>query len=440
MAAEAGGTYQLLFSEDLRSWSPDFVRRHLFNEFGFLSWLSPQIGTGNAPLVWQTKSLNRQAYFAAWQYDFGPPFDEDGDQLPDYWEKRHFTDLSATPDGDTNGDGLTHLDEARLFVSPIAFDSDDDGLSDAEEVAYVPPLNPAARDTDGDTLTDGDELSVYHSDPHLADTDSDGLTDGFEVSVGSSPIKDEPAPVLDNVLPTFAEDLMVHFDFESSDQAGVLNRGQLGGHGRIVGQESYVTRESEKGEASRAIDLVSDPNDSLNVNHVETEFSLGDLGLSADGSEITVSLWRRTETGQRTTFLSAARNKDSAEAISFQIGSARQDRMLPLTVALRAPSWSSNAITQNTMQVGTWTHVFWTHGPGGQKVYINGNLNAQSSIGWTYLVPFGGKTLPLGSDSKLRLGAVQPSQPVPLPFRGTMDDVRIYRRVLPEGAIKRLAR
>ncbi len=42
--------------------------------------------------------------------------------------------------------------------------------------------NPFDPDTDDDGLTDGDEVNIYSSNPNLADTDGDGLTDAAEAS------------------------------------------------------------------------------------------------------------------------------------------------------------------------------------------------------------------------------------------------------------------
>ncbi len=61
---------------------------------------------------------------------------------------------------DSDGDGLTD-DSETLFhgTDPYDFDSDDDGLSDYEEITRNNPTNPNYWDSDGDGLSDG--LEVY---------------------------------------------------------------------------------------------------------------------------------------------------------------------------------------------------------------------------------------------------------------------------------------
>jgi hypothetical protein len=64
-------------------------------------------------------------------------------------------------------------------------DSDQDGLTDKEEITLG--TNPNNPDTDGDGLTDREEIKVYGTNPLSADTDSDGYPDGQEVKNGFNP-------------------------------------------------------------------------------------------------------------------------------------------------------------------------------------------------------------------------------------------------------------
>ncbi len=94
---------------------------------------------------------------------------------------------SSTQAVDTDGDGLSDAEEAKLGTDPNSPDTDGDGLTDGAEVNTY-HTNPLVADTDGDGLTDGDEVNVWHTDPTKADTDGDGFSDGQEVQNGFNPL------------------------------------------------------------------------------------------------------------------------------------------------------------------------------------------------------------------------------------------------------------
>ncbi len=65
-------------------------------------------------------------------------------------------------------------------------DADSDGLTvTEEETAGFDPRNP---DTDQDGLSDGEEVSIHGTDPLLADTDGDGQSDASELAAGTNPL------------------------------------------------------------------------------------------------------------------------------------------------------------------------------------------------------------------------------------------------------------
>lgn len=64
-------------------------------------------------------------------------------------------------------------------------DSDSDGIIDSMEMSYG--TDPFKADTDEDGLSDLDELSKYFTNPKIADTDGDGFSDGDEVKKGFNP-------------------------------------------------------------------------------------------------------------------------------------------------------------------------------------------------------------------------------------------------------------
>ncbi|MCO4763272.1 MAG: hypothetical protein KC502_17275 [Myxococcales bacterium] len=115
--------------------------------------------------------------------------------------------LPPSPNADSDGDGLTNGEEAKLGSNPTDVDSDDDGLpdglekqpgADSDKDGKINILDP---DSDNDGLPDGLEagfsdpskgtdlskkLFIPDLDPNtttlwlVADTDADGMTDGIE--------------------------------------------------------------------------------------------------------------------------------------------------------------------------------------------------------------------------------------------------------------------
>ena len=81
---------------------------------------------------------------------------------------------------DDDRDGLTNAEESELGTNPDNDDSDNDGLTDGDEVNEY-ETDPTDSDTDDDGLTDGAEIDEYDTDPTEEDSDEDGLTDGAEV-------------------------------------------------------------------------------------------------------------------------------------------------------------------------------------------------------------------------------------------------------------------
>jgi RHS repeat-associated protein len=93
--------------------------------------------------------------------------------------------LCALAGDDLDGDGVPGPVELVAGGSPFLFDTDGDGLSDAEEIAPddgATATDPRARDTDGDGATDAEERRPgpggVATDPALVDGDGDGVPDG----------------------------------------------------------------------------------------------------------------------------------------------------------------------------------------------------------------------------------------------------------------------
>ncbi len=108
--------------------------------------------------------------------------DSDSDGIPDAYEDL-FAFLDPNDGGDAGEDedldNLSNLEEYQQGTTPDDDDTDDDGLSDGDEVK-IHGSNPLFADTDGDGLDDGDEVTVHSTLPNDPDSDDDLIPDGYE--------------------------------------------------------------------------------------------------------------------------------------------------------------------------------------------------------------------------------------------------------------------
>ena len=98
-------------------------------------------------------------------------------------------DVSPVPTNsliDTDGDGLSNVEEQALGTDPVSIDTDGDGLNHRDEI-HVHKTSPLLSDTDNDGLSDRDEVFSWLTDPHNPDTDGDTHLDGTEVQNGYNP-------------------------------------------------------------------------------------------------------------------------------------------------------------------------------------------------------------------------------------------------------------
>ena len=151
--------------------------------------------------------------------------DADVDGLPDCWEIAHFAMLWVGPDDDPDADGLPNAQELLFSADPNNPDSEEDGLSDGEEVSTY-HSDPMETDTDGDGLTDGEEAMTYGTDPCSADTDQDQMPDAWEVEHKLDPLTNDGSEDPDNDgLPNVGEFLHLADPQNSDTDADGLNDG-----------------------------------------------------------------------------------------------------------------------------------------------------------------------------------------------------------------------
>ncbi|MDM8536732.1 FG-GAP-like repeat-containing protein [Desulfobacterales bacterium HSG17] len=149
--------------------------------------------------------------------------DTDADGMPDNWETANGLDPNEPSDAaaDTDGDGISNLEEFINGTDPASADTDGDGLDDAAEIAAgtnpadasdsdpanitdtdsdgMPDwweeqqgLNPAdasdaAVDSDNDGISNLEEIAAG-TDPNDSDSDNDGVSDGTEAETGTDPL------------------------------------------------------------------------------------------------------------------------------------------------------------------------------------------------------------------------------------------------------------
>lgn len=90
-------------------------------------------------------------------------------------------------------------------------DSDGDGLTDIDE-ARIHKTDPQLADTDTDGLADGLEVNQYWTLPLIVDTDGDTFLDGVEVRLDTDPTDNESFPLGTTV------------GFDDLDGDGISNR------------------------------------------------------------------------------------------------------------------------------------------------------------------------------------------------------------------------
>ncbi len=124
--------------------------------------------------------------------------DQDNDGISDTIEEYFGTDTS---NNDTDGDGLydnyellygfpdldpKEADTNNNGVNDGAEDTDGDGLSNLQEQELK--TSPLEKDTDRDGLDDYSEIDVHETNPLIEDTDGDGIIDGREIENSSNPL------------------------------------------------------------------------------------------------------------------------------------------------------------------------------------------------------------------------------------------------------------
>ena len=134
--------------------------------------------------------------------------DDDNDGLNNYLEAYYGTDPALA---DSDGDGLDdYLELAVISTDPSKADSMDDGIRDGD------------RDSDGDGLTNIEEVG-FGSDPAVIDSDGDGHSDYEEKMSGTDPmfaVYDEAWLMADEPAVSVAAYPSLNYNYSTVDSDG----------------------------------------------------------------------------------------------------------------------------------------------------------------------------------------------------------------------------
>ena len=350
--------------------------------------------------------------------------DEDGDGLPDFYENEiagNLTDLNGNEagpgpgagTGDFDGDGLTDLDEyEETSTNPIKADTDGDGLTDGVETntgTYVSATNtgtnPKKADSDKDGLADGVETNTGEfvdeentgTDPNNPDSDGDGYSDGGEVVGGTDPTDENskgaiPAPFL-------------YLDFES--EAADLSENEY--NGEVDGDVTFDVEGAEGGPT---------PTTGASFNGGHLDFF--DIDMN--------SMIRDFEDGSYT-FACWMKPIGSAGGQGFMWGQTQQGIHNGIRNGglLHSAHWGADWNASTVLEADQWVHAAWTYDGASDTatIYLNGEIDGGPQ---PQRAPNGGGTFIFGARNNGEIA-----------YNGYVDDLTIWREVLPEGSIQALA-
>ncbi|MHA1876158.1 MAG: hypothetical protein ACTSW5_02905 [Promethearchaeota archaeon] len=171
-----------------KSGYPTCRSSHLYQKFG-QTWAeisSKGSWTNNAPITYtiDTTTLDHTRVYTVYyrfdihdssgvlydQFSVNYFWDDDQDGMPNFWEDANnlLSNNPADAGEDPDGDLLTNLDEYHHNTNPHNNDTDNDGLTDYDEL-YTYNTDPLNNDSDGDWILDGNEINEANTDPNEFD-------------------------------------------------------------------------------------------------------------------------------------------------------------------------------------------------------------------------------------------------------------------------------
>jgi len=315
--------------------------------------------------------------------------------------------LKSAPD--TDGDGLTDIDESNIHgTNPGLADTDADGVNDGIEVsrasnpladddpdgdgvfnlaetsgslnpwqsgtlAAVPgdPTDPYDDDSDDDGLTDGDEITTHGTDPNSRDSDGDGFGDVLELAENTDPTDSDDFPGLHYQLAGYWP-----LDGDYIDLAEVSG---VPANGTLVGDDG-ATSNFETGVFGQAANLFRDGTfaeyiEIASVDENWFDFSTtNDIGTytTATGN-LTVSVWCKVSAFDHNWQAVLGKGEGSGWRLS------RRHNSNGVAFAGGSPDIPENNTIANTYPVndGEWHHVVAvSEGGVSTRIWVDGQLVA----------------------------------------------------------------
>ena len=285
--------------------------------------------------------------------------------VPDYW----LLTTAQKPQANTS--------TLRTYALRTAttFDSDDDGLSDGDEIKLgTDPFNP---DTDGDGLNDGDEIN-FGADPLNPDTNGDGLSDGGKQFFGSS-ITDPDGNTINysNALVSvdyegLVMDPVTGIAFKQTlrlTKTGSFTSKLLG----LEGDYSYKGTFTQKG-----------------AFHEDNPDNLQDMG---GWSIVDVNLVYQNLIG--TYYIQGYFENDAGDQISFELRPARKDtryagKKLNFEASVVGPPAgpTGSAVATGSINKTTSVAIFTVYFPDGSRGTYSGAIVDGKDKGANFLLPY----------------------------------------------------
>lgn len=276
--------------------------------------------------------------------------DTDADGLPDWWERLHHLHIANPEDAlaDADNDSLNNLSEFNHNTHPFKADSDEDGLTDSQEInTYF--THPLIADTDGDTIPDGQEVSLGTS-PISIDSDNDNLPDDWEINHNLDPLNNDAAADTDNDgLTNIAEFLYGTLpDNADSNGNGIPDSEEPGLQLPPSNKDSDGDSLPDNWELLYGMDPNSDSDAKLDTDNDGylnfEEFYLATNPLNSDSFPMQTGWTTRAANGSRSNFIN--------EKVTYQSISKYAD--LPALTDAKLLSYGDFLIQYNQQLVSVW--------------------------------------------------------------------------------------